>query len=259
MSAFDLDRIRDESGAAALDYHEQLDSTNTRALELAAANDRQLPLLVLTNHQQAGRGRGPNRWWAGYGALTFSLVVNKPIADVAQKNWPLISLGAGLAVAEAIESLVPVGDVRIKWPNDVYLKGRKVCGILVETVPHQPDIVVLGIGINVNNSPADAPPELQAFMTSLVEMTHRALDRTEVLLAVLRCLANRLPLLKCDAWQLAEAWRERCYLQGRTVQLDTGTQRITGVCQGIDDQGALLLYTETGIQRCFGGVVAKII
>lgn len=259
MSApFDLERLLAETFVASIDYHDELGSTNTRALELAADQDRLRPLLVITDRQHAGRGRGHNQWWAGPGALTFSLLVDSETIEVPQKNWPLVSLATGLAVAEAVARFV-TADLRVKWPNDVYLNGRKVCGILAEASSHPEGVMVIGIGLNVNNSAQHAPTELRPFIASLVDTCQRPLDRTDVLIALLQRLSERLVTLRDDPNQLADAWQERCYLTGRTVQLDMGTQRVTGVVQGIDPEGALCLFTEGGLHRCFSGIVSKII
>jgi BirA family biotin operon repressor/biotin-[acetyl-CoA-carboxylase] ligase len=256
---FDLDRIRREAPLAWLEYHDAIGSTNTRALELAAQGETRLPLLVLAGRQHAGRGRGSHRWWGGDGALTFSLLISGSAAEVPQKNWPLISLTTALAVSQVLEERLPAAIVRIKWPNDVYVNARKLSGILVETSANRPDALVVGVGINVNNSLDEAPPELRGTATSLVDLAQRTFDRTDLLVAVLRGLSGFLPQLSGECWQLADAWRQRCCLQGRTVQLDTGSRTVIGVCQGIDDQGALLLLAEGGVERCFGGVITKVL
>lgn len=268
MTSFDLDRICRETFVRQIEFHQEIGSTNTRALQLAPA-DVKCPLLVLAEHQTAGRGRGSNRWWAGPGSLTLSLLFDSREIGIPNERWPWISLTTGLAVSEAIAALVPASEVRLKWPNDVFLNGRKTCGILVETVSSRQGAIVIGIGLNVNNSFADAPPELLAVGTSLFDAASHTFDRTSVLIVVLNDLAERLAMIRDDVSHLADLWRERCFLQGRTVQIqlnqnhghpdELGLAGLTGVCQGIDDDGALLLQTETGVVRCFGGTVAKIL
>jgi BirA family biotin operon repressor/biotin-[acetyl-CoA-carboxylase] ligase len=262
MSSFDLDRIRRETFIRQIDFHEEIGSTNTRAIRLATAATP-FPTLVLAEQQTAGRGRGSNAWWAGSGALTFSVLLKATDYAIPASRCPLISLTAGLAVAESLASFAPACDVRLKWPNDVFLNGRKACGILVETASSA-SVLVVGIGVNVNNTLTHAPEELQAIATSLVDATGSPCDQTLVLNSILQSLEKCLNWVKQDASELADAWRNRCYLQGRTVQvqaasLGTATDRVTGVCQGIDDEGALILQTETGIVRCISGVVAKIL
>ena len=129
----DLRRIEAESHVAHVDFLETLDSTNDRALALTRESAIELPALVLSTNQTAGRGRGSNQWSAGPGALTFSLAVEPPAALRADR-LPLLSLAAGLAVCESLAKLLSTDKaIGLKWPNDVLLDRRKVCGILVES------------------------------------------------------------------------------------------------------------------------------
>ena len=154
----DLERIVAETFVDRVDYHEETDSTNSRAAQLAAGvvDDRSC-VLVLADHQTAGRGRGTNRWWSTRGGLTFSVLLRPDAIALPTARWPQISLTAGLAVCEAIESVEPELAPQLKWPNDVYLRGRKLSGILVEATDGKQRNVVLGIGLNVHNSAESAP------------------------------------------------------------------------------------------------------
>ena len=262
-SQFDLERIRRETFVQQIEFHDEIGSTNTRALELVSTTYT-IPLLVLADRQTAGRGRGNHRWWAGDGGLTLSLLIDAAKLGIPASRWPNVSLATGLAVADAISSLISIADVRLKWPNDVFLNGRKVCGILLESSSHRPGLLVIGVGLNVNNSSCTAPAELKSVAISLADAGRCSFDRSNVLIAVLQKLAESLAVLSNDAREFTERWRARCYLQGRTIQVQTGqpgsdSASITGVCQGIDDEGALLLQTEAGVVRCFSGVVAKIL
>jgi BirA family biotin operon repressor/biotin-[acetyl-CoA-carboxylase] ligase len=210
-----------------------------------------------------------------------------------------------LAVRAAIEEILPGIPVRLKWPNDVYLMDRKVCGILVESTParqervvnggsdslmsHVPSshlaqegggevvngcsglrsqsasaierttLQVIGIGVNVNNSLRRAPRDLQARATSLTDAAGRVFDRTELLIRILRRLTLILQELHEDQFPLSDRWQSACMLQGRTICLESGGQSAIGVCQGIDDEGALLLQTEAGITRHLTGIVSSIL
>src|SRR5262245_22186345 len=112
----DLARIAESNLVQSVDHHASLASTNDRALELAGRDDAPLPLLVLTDQQTGGRGRGGNRWWSAPGALTFSIVLETPAA-LAPGDRPQAALVAGLAVCETLERLVPGAAWRVKWPN----------------------------------------------------------------------------------------------------------------------------------------------
>ncbi len=250
--AFEPARIERETFVADIEIHEQLTSTNDRALALADSIER-IPKLVVALSQTGGRGRGSNRWWASEGALTFSLLLEP--ARVEKSRWPQLSLAVGVGVCGALEQLLPAADMRLKWPNDVYVNGAKICGILVEVPPKQPGRIVAGIGINVNNSLAGAPEELRNRATSIRDVICQHARLEDVLIAVLNGVEQSLEqLVRRDA-ALPQAWRRMCYLTGRSVSLNDGARVISGTCQGIEDDGALLLQTEAGPRRCYGGVV----
>ncbi len=263
--AADLQRLVTETFVAHVDYHQEIGSTNDRALELAREAASLFPLLVLAESQTAGRGRGSNQWWSKKGALTFSVMLATDIAGLPTERWPQVSLTVGLAVCEALEemlsrgvpttSLATLPAVQLKWPNDVYIEGRKICGILVETSREQRDRLLLGIGINVNNSVADAPEELQSVATSLHDLTGRSFSLVEVLTLVLARLAERLQPEELWNAEVREGWRQRCYLSSQRIQIDLGVRQVEGVCRGIDNDGALLLDVKGEVERHFAGVV----
>jgi len=209
-------------------HHREVGSTNAVARELAAAGAPH-GTLVTADHQTAGRGRSDRTWQAAPGSSVLMSVVVRP-AD------PLLSLRAAVAVAEVAErgqgaTGGPGGAsplVGIKWPNDVLIDGRKVCGILVEGRP-QEEWAVLGIGLNV--LPAAFPPELNA--TALDD--GRTVEET--LAALLERLEDRLA-----GEDALEAWRARDALLGRPVAWDGGE----GTAAGVDESGALLVDTADG-------------
>lgn len=259
MSQFDLPGIRSSPQIAALEHHEQIGSTSDRALELARKEELALPLLILADQQTGGRGRGSNQWWAAKGSLTFSLLIDSQQFGIASFKWPVLSLSTGLAICEALEQISPGGDFGVKWPNDVYCAGRKICGILIESPSASKGRVIIGIGLNVNNSLAAAPKEIQASATSLVDYLQRPLDMTGVLLSLLASLQSRWQELGSSGFepQFAE-FRRRCILDGRTAQVSSGSRLITGRCLGIDENGSLVLQTESSREEIASGSVMSI-
>jgi BirA family transcriptional regulator, biotin operon repressor / biotin---[acetyl-CoA-carboxylase] ligase len=261
---FDLTRIAASELVAQIDYHESIGSTSDRALAIASEGEDKLPLLVLAGRQTAGRGRGANRWWSTTGALTFSLVLEAPPARLPAERWPQVALTAGLATCDALLTLNPTARLGLKWPNDVYLMDRKICGILSESVPGWRDRLVIGIGVNVNNRVQSATclPEaggldIASIATSLFDHDGVVHDLTTVLLAVLNEFDRCWRCLLDDGFgELAEAYRGRCVLTGRTVTIEQpGGQSLVGLCQGIDDTGALRLRTPGGEQLVTAGTV----
>ncbi len=276
----DPEDLRRSGLFAHVEWHAEIGSTNSRALELASSDSLPTPILVGADLQSAGRGRGGNRWWSTEGALTFSLVLD-PTQDflgpdvpaLTPAHWPRLSLVAALALCHELDRLLPGATAQLKWPNDVHIAGRKLAGILVETVPGATSTprLVLGMGVNVNNSLRDAPSELQESACSLVDMMggllcegvslsalHPAIDRLRVLCGWMREFTELAQGLAQDDPLLPEGWRQRCPLAGRQVSLQAGDRTVSGLCLGIDDSGALLVDTPMGTERCFGGVVVRV-
>lgn len=241
----------------SLEAHAEVASTNTVALHRCELHDLQTPMLIQADRQTDGRGRGNNRWWSAGGALTFSLILDADTWQLPAARWPQLSLATGLAVARAMEDCLAPGDnVQVKWPNDVLIDGRKVCGILIEVPPRQPGRFVVGIGINLQNSLADAPQELRERAVSLCDLLAEPPSARALLSSLLRHLDQELTTLASES-DLPARWQKKCALTGHAVSLDTpaGSQR--GLCMGIDEHGALLLQTATGVQAVVSGVAVR--
>lgn len=253
------ERLRTETFVLGVEHHAEIASTNDRAMELCADVELLVPFLVSADHQTAGRGRGANRWWSSDGAILFSVIVNAAEYRLPESRWPQISLTAGAAVCQTLQVLLgPATSVGLKWPNDVWLNGRKAAGILVEIPAARRGRLVIGVGLNVNNSFESAPSELLKLATSMRDETGIESDRHEVLVRLLGQLDADLRCLAASDGALRERWRSLCVLRDRTVSLDTGRQQVTGLCLGIADDGALRLQTASGEQRLYGGVVSRI-
>jgi len=252
---FQIDRILNETTVEHVELHDELISTNNLAMELAGRSDLPRPILVLAKTQTGGRGRGKNQWWSTGGSLTFSLLTN--LGNLPGDRIPQLSLTVGLAICEAIESVAPLADVALKWPNDVYLAGKKVAGVLIELPTNPPPQAIIGIGLNVNNSFTTAPEELQQTATSLCDAVELELDINEVLIACLQQLARHIDLFRQPTASLADQWRAYHLLQGMEIELEVYSKTVTGTCVGIDDDGALLLETEEGTSRFLGGVIQR--
>ncbi|HTU96621.1 MAG TPA: biotin--[acetyl-CoA-carboxylase] ligase [Solirubrobacteraceae bacterium] len=207
------------------------DSTSTRARELAAAGAPH-GMLVTAAEQTAGRGRQGRTWTAPAGSsLLCSVIVRDPP--------PLMSLRAGVATAEAVGR-----EAQLKWPNDVYVDGRKVAGILVEGRP-QEGWGVIGIGVNVALAPQDFPAEL-AGRAGTLGLGPEAIE--PVLGALLASLRR---WLAAPATEMLEAVRARDALLGQTITWAGGTARGAG----IDAHGHLLVDTADGRQALNAGEV----
>ena len=246
-----------ETFVQTFESHDEIGSTNTRALELTGTNEVAQPCLIIADRQTAGRGRGANRWWSSPGALTFSLLMRLDVDRLPMSRWPELSLTVGSAICVAVAGKIPQADVRLKWPNDVFLNNRKVCGILVEVPPSSSGDVVIGIGLNVNNSIESAPEELRQTAISMCDATNDNIEICDVLISVLHELERQFNWLSDDASRVRELWRHYDLLLGRSLTIGDERHIATGTATGIDDDGSLLLQTESGLQRMYGGVVQR--
>ncbi len=257
---FDLERIRAGVPLRDVRYYDSLESTNDTALRLVREETIASPALVLAQTQTAGRGRGTNRWWSAPGSLTFSLIW-EPSRDFDRAAWPKISLATGVAVSRAVTMLAPGIECGLHWPNDIFYQEKKLAGILVEVPALQAEVasqVVIGIGLNLNNSFSAAPDEVQARALALNDVTGQTLDATTALVQLLRCLLDTLSELQQTSRPLVEEWKSLCLLKGRLVTLRQGAHESSGMCEGISDTGALRIATREGRREFFGGVLTAI-
>ena len=213
-------------------------STNDRARELALAGAPH-GTVVAAERQSAGRGRHGRSWSAPAGrALTLSVLVRLPAAALEP-----LPLAVPIAVAEACEAVAPV-TCRIKWPNDVWVEGRKVSGVLIEARP-QDGWAVIGIGLNVDTALDELSDDLRETASSLRIASGGPVDREAALDALLGRLAVWIARLE-DPGRVVEAFRERDVLQGRRIAWSSGQARQEGEARGIDDDGALVVFTDAG-------------
>jgi BirA family biotin operon repressor/biotin-[acetyl-CoA-carboxylase] ligase len=247
----DVSRILKQTMVVHVDAFQTLGSTNDWAKRRAAEVACPLPLLVVTEEQTAGRGRGVNRWWSGHGSLLFSLVLppDRLHADLVASQ--LISIATAVAVAETIVPLLDGHTVGIHWPNDVVACGRKVAGILVEVIGNRRHII--GIGLNVNNHLDEAPAEIRDRATTLWELTHTVYDPTIMLVNLLRRLDVCIGQLR--ATELIRQANLLCLQRGTTLNLRQGDRTIVGRCAGIAADGGLLLDTSQGRRSFASGVL----
>lgn len=243
-----------------VEHRAALASTNDRALEWLRREETEMPALVLADRQSAGRGRGSNRWWAGEGALTFSLILNDLHSEAVESPLPCdprIALWTGIAVARALKPYCDRAALQLKWPNDVWLNGRKLGGILIEPPPGRPGVAVIGIGLNVNNSLLSAPQELRSSATSLRDATGQKLCRRELLVQILRDIERAFQ--ERQTTDLQQTWNAFCALNGLPLVLNEEGESAAGMCRGIRSDGALLIETGQGMRAIYSATHIRLI
>jgi BirA family biotin operon repressor/biotin-[acetyl-CoA-carboxylase] ligase len=237
-------------------YFDQVDSTQRVAAELAQSGAGQ-GTVVIAERQSAGRGRLGRVWHSPAGVNLYMTVILRPRMPLA--DVPRLSLVAGVAVAEALETVAP-GLVGLKWPNDIWLRERKAGGIIAEAVtdPKQGLLcVLLGIGLNLNLASNDIPSELRGRATSVLIATGRKCDRVQLAATLFDLLSSRYTAAEEGGFSAVRQRYERYFaLNGRQVTVVDGRTSIAGVVRGIDDDGALLLETGSGLSRVLTGDVS---
>lgn len=249
--------IERQAGFAWVDVFDELPSTSDHALANLSQYSQRLPALAVARIQTQGRGRGSRSWFAGEGALTFTAMLGTKDTPIPPHNWPRCSIIAGVAMCQTLEALSGVDSFQLKWPNDVYLAGRKVCGILVEKRDAAEPVLCIGIGVNVNNSLEDAPADVQQRAIALTDVTGQQHFLPEILLDFLTRFQKLCQQNVDSLTGLLPYWQDHCLLTGRHVETRQADQVLTGECRGINAAGALLVETAAGQRSIVSGEIIR--
>lgn len=253
MNDWNEELLRRVFGLDCVEIHAAVTSTNDRARQVAVDLPRAAKALIVADRQTAGRGRGGNRWWTGPGSLALSLLIDPQTQRIAVRYRSMIPLAAAVAIVEILLPRLPRTPLGLHWPNDVFAADRKLAGILVEALPDGRHVV--GIGLNVNNSVDQAPPDLSSVATSLVDLTSQAVDRAALTMELLAALDCWLDRLASDPQILGLRADALCLQHGRTLVIRSGQDETAGTCAGIAPDGALLLDTAAGRRAFYSGVL----
>jgi len=209
---------------------------------------------VLAEAQTAGRGRRGRTWSSPPCRNLYFSVVLRPELPTARATE--LTLLAAVAVCEAVREAGVAAT--IKWPNDVVVGGRKLAGILAELAadPDELQWLVLGVGVNVNLSAAEIPPELRDIATSMAIERGQPVPRVLFTAGLLRALEAWLERHREDGFEaVREAWKARSDTLGREVRVRLRGVDLVGVAEDIDHSGALLVRTDAGLERVHAGDV----
>jgi BirA family biotin operon repressor/biotin-[acetyl-CoA-carboxylase] ligase len=218
-------------------YFDHIDSTNRlarqKALEGAPAG-----LAIRAGRQSAGRGQYDRSFASPPGGLYFSLLLRP---NMAMAQLPLITLAVGVACREVLFDQFKV-EAGIKWPNDLYVGERKVAGILCESVLAEAGqnvgpAVVAGVGLNVNSTLEDFPPELRPLATTLFELTGRTADLDTLLKEVVRSIEDKVLLVGKAPDVLLLQWQKHDCLYSKPLVYTAGERSITGIGLGVSPHG----------------------
>jgi BirA family biotin operon repressor/biotin-[acetyl-CoA-carboxylase] ligase len=233
---------------------DSIDSTNTFAKSL----DRTVAphgSLVIAEEQTAGRGRLQRNWVSAHGENLLFSVILYPEFDT--EKMALLPFAGSLAVSDAVEAVTELS-VTCKWPNDVLINGKKVCGMLLESTsgPSGIERIVLGIGLNVNQT--EFPPELLYKASSLQLEAGVTVDRLKLLQSVLEALELRYEQLSSfPSGRLLNDWKSKALLFGKKILVLEGEFSYTATALDVAEDGSLIIRTEEGGTRnLFAGDVS---
>ncbi|OHE22355.1 MAG: biotin--[acetyl-CoA-carboxylase] ligase [Syntrophobacterales bacterium RBG_19FT_COMBO_59_10] len=249
---FDVKALQSRLAGRLIDWRlhflDTVDSTNLVALDLARKGAPE-GTIVIADCQTAGKGRLHRAWQSPPGCNLYASLLIRPKIDPA--DAPQLTLMAGVAVAETLSALCPEG-VGLKWPNDVRIRGRKVCGILTELRMAGGAVaaVVVGIGVNVNMPRADFDPAYRETATSLREETGQEQSREEVAFRLCESFEKWYETFRCEGFApVREDWLARSEMPGRRVRVLFRDEVQEGRVIGIDHDGALLIVDDLGATR----------
>ncbi|WP_407409410.1 biotin--[acetyl-CoA-carboxylase] ligase [Methanobrevibacter sp.] len=231
--------------------YDEVGSTNTIAKFLSMQDDEN-GTVIISEKQTKGKGRTGKDWESPLGGIWLSIII-KPDAD--QSKLPLITLATGVAVAKALEK-IGVENPEIKWPNDIMINGRKVCGILTESVSKLDKIenVIIGVGIDANIESSQLPDELQKITTTIKDELGRECDENLLIRIFLEEFEQINELFNHENYEkILKEWRKRSYSIGKKVEVrkpfDTP---FDAYVIGINEEGTLIVEK-------FDGTLEKVI
>lgn len=237
-----------------VEVHSLIDSTNDYLMR-RLPNQLSQGQVCLAEFQSAGRGRRGRQWISPFGSqlyLSMYWYLEQGLSAAMG-----LSLVTALAVSDAIKSYCDV-QVQLKWPNDVYLDGVKLAGILIdlEGQPLEPSHSVIGLGLNIN-MPEQAAQQIDQRWTDLQKHSAIKIDRNDICAAIINALGKRLAQHKIQGLApMLDDWHKQDLYLNKQVKLLTGERTTLGICRGINNQGALLLEVNGQVQPIYGGEVS---
>ncbi len=235
---------------------DRIGSTNDHVLQLAREGARE-GIVIVADTQEGGRGRLGRSWVSPSGCNLYFSILLRP--QLAPSVLPQITLTAAVSLCETLRTATNL-DVRIKWPNDLMIGRKKICGILTEmtTRGEAVEAAVLGIGLNVNMEERLIPEALQGIATSLSCEAGRRFDRSVLLQKLLVSLDGDYRLFLREGFEpFRDRFAEHSLILGYQVCLEVAGRRVEGEAAGIDREGMLLVATEGGeIIRVISGEVS---
>ena len=231
-------------------YFKKIDSTNTYCKKLVKDGAFE-GTVVVSDVQEEGRGRKNRQWSSPEGGLWFSVIL-KP--EIPPQNAMAITMAVSVSIVESIKKITGLNPI-IKWPNDILLNGKKICGILTELDAEMDKInyATVGVGINVNN---EVDTNLKQIATSLENEMGTLVSRVDLLKNILTCFDDNYKYVKSNNYtRIRELWFLYANIIGKKVKVTREKDVVFGTVSDVDEIGCLILNTNTGFERIVAGDV----
>ncbi len=256
LYAWEIDRhLRTDVTGRNIIYRENVDSTNLLAFQLALSGKPE-GTCVVAESQGAGKGRLGRKWFSPAGKNLYISIILRPHIHPSSV-YPITFLSS-LAAYDAIEELTGIKP-SLKWPNDVLINGKKVCGTLIElsTEADAVRFVIVGIGFNINMQHDEIDEEIRNKATSLLIETKKIYERALVCGILLNHLEEHYRYFRqYGAPGTVGVWEERAAIKGKTLQIDQMGESYRGIAEGIDRDGAMLLNIDGETKKIIAGDVS---
>ena len=238
-------------------YFEEIDSTQNFAQNIAA-DKKENGTIIIAEKQTSGRGRLDRKWTSPKGGIWFSLIIH-PKFDVSSST--LIPILSAVALSKSIKSVLDI-ETEVKWPNDITMNGKKVAGVLVDASfqTNSIDYLILGIGINFDIDAKKLEKRLTKTpnfygIDSLRGKENKTPPKTLLKEFLLQFEKNLFQLDKGEKSKIIKEWTKRAAGIGKKITINTSNGKISGISQGIDNDGALKIKTRNKIQKIYVGDV----
>jgi len=236
-------------------YKDELDSTNAFAFKLALAGEAE-GTCIIAETQDAGKGRLGRKWFSPVGKNLYISIVLRP--HIPPSNVYPITFLSSLAVYDTIKALTDT-EPTLKWPNDVLVEGRKICGTLLElsTEADLVRFVIVGIGLNINMEEDELDKEIKDKATSLFILTKKPFERSRVCGILLTNIERYYSVfLEKGPEEICSIWGERAKIRGKHLEITQMGEIYRGISEGIDRDGSILLTIDGKTKKIIAGDVS---
>ncbi|HQM77202.1 MAG TPA: biotin--[acetyl-CoA-carboxylase] ligase [Syntrophorhabdaceae bacterium] len=252
---WEINRYLHNSFTKEIIYKETIDSTNTYAFKLALTGKPEEGTCVVAESQKSGKGRLNRTWFSpAYQNIYLSVILRPPVHP--SKVYPITFLSS-LAVYDTVKDLTGLPPT-LKWPNDVLINGKKVCGTLLEisTEADMVSFVIIGIGFNINMDAQHTDESIKDKATSLYMETDKTYNRTYVCAVLLSMLERYYSVfLEKGEREICNIWESKALIKGKYIEINQMTEVFRGISEGIDIDGAMLLNINGEVKKIIAGDV----